>query len=144
MQRRFTMKVARNPAYRRYARRIAASGATYLFGIWLAVVLLDKHAPVSVGAVAIALLPGLAVVGMIWAVARLLVELDDEYLRMIEIRKALIGSGFALSVASVWGILELFTQIPRLEVFWMFPIWSAGVALGAIWSRLTIGDAGCA
>lgn len=131
-------------AYRRYLRRIAISSAVYLGAIFAAVRLLPNDAPANASSVAIALLPGLAVLAMVWAIGRLLVELDDEYLRMLEVRKALAGTGLALAVSSVWGILELFTQVPRLQVFWIFPIWCLGLAIGAVWNRLTLGDAGCA
>lgn len=59
-------------------------------------------------------------------------------------RKIVIATGFALSVASVWGMLEMFTRVEPLPVVWMFPIWSMGFALGAVWNKLTLGDAGCA
>ena len=135
---------ARHPAYRRYTARMLGAAAIYVGAIMLASRVLHKHAEATPEAVAIALLPGLAVLGMIWAVFRLLVELDDEYLRMLEVRKALVAMGVALSVCSVWGLLEIFTDVPRLEVFWVFPIWAMGLGVGALVNRLTIGDGGCA
>lgn len=134
----------RNPAYRRYTIRMAISAAVYIAAIVAASRLLHKQAPASPGAVMIALVPGLAVLAMIWAIGRLLSELDDEYLRMLEVRKAIFATGMTLAVASVWGLLEIFTAVPSLPVFWIFPIWSMGLGAGAVWNRLTLGDAGCA
>lgn len=135
---------ARHPAYRRHVRRMAIAAAAYIAAIFLAVRVLPKNAPPGIESVAIALVPGIAVLGMIWGFARLLVELDDEYLRLLEVRKALVSLGVTLTVASVWGLLETFTTVPRLPVFWIFPIWAIGLFVGMVWNRLTLGDAGCA
>lgn len=134
----------RNPAYRSYLQRMALAAVIYVAAIFVAARTLHKHASASPEAIAIALIPGLAVLGMLWAIVRLLVELEDEYLRMLEVRKALIATALTLAVTSVWGILEIFTDVPRLEVFWVFPLWAIGLAVGALWNRITIGDAGCA
>ncbi len=123
---------------------MAISALAYLGSIALASVMLQAKAPVTAWSIILAILPGIAVVGMIVAIGRLLVELEDEYLRMLEVRKMIVGAGVALSVASVWGTLEMFTLVPPLPVVWMFPVWSAGIALGALWNKLTLGDAGCA
>jgi hypothetical protein len=72
----------------------------------------------------------------------LLTELEDEYLRMLEVRKALIATAVALAVASVWGLLEMLTAVPKLEVFWIFPIWCLGLLVGAVVNRVTMGSAG--
>lgn len=136
------MSAPRNPAYRRYSRRIAISSALYVAAIVGASTLLGGVVAVSPLAVAIALLPGLAVLLMLYAIARLLIELDDEYLRMLEVRKALVATGLVLAVASVWGLLELYTAVPRLQVFWVFPIWCLGLMVGALVNRLTLGDGG--
>ena len=134
----------RNPAYRTYFRRIALSAALYLVAIFAAVHLLHHRAPASPLAIAIALVPGLAVLAMILAIVRLLVELDDEYLRLLEVRKALIATALTLAVTSVWGLLEMFTAVPRLEVFWVFPLWCLGLVAGQIVNRVTMGTGGCA
>ncbi len=54
---------------------------------------------------------------------------------LIEIKKALIATGFALSVAATWGLLELYTDVPKLAVFLIFPIWCGGLALAQFWIR---------
>ena len=134
----------RPAAYRRYTRRMMVAAVLYVGAIMLAVRVLHHHAPLSPLAVGIALLPGLAVLGMIAAVARLILELEDEYLRMLEVRKALVATGFMLAVCSMWGILEIFTDVPKLPLFYAFPIWAGGLFVGVIVNKLTLGDGGCA
>ena len=124
-----------NAAYRRYLRRFWPASILYVLAIALATWLIPDDARASPLTVAIALLPGLGMVGMIWAIGRLLVELDDEFLKMLEIRKALAATGVVLTVASVWGILELYTDVPHLPVFFMFPIWCGGLVIGQLWNK---------
>ena len=38
--------------------------------------------------------------------------------------------------ASVWGILELYTDVPRLPVFFIFPLWCGGLVVGQLWNRI--------
>ena len=123
-----------NAAYRRYVRRFWPATGLYVLAIALATWLIPDNATASPLTIAIALLPGLGMVVMIWAMARLLVELDDEYLKMLEIRKSLAATGVVLAVASVWGILELYTDVPRLPVFFIFPLWCGGLGVGQLWN----------
>lgn len=137
----------RNPAYRRYLGRMGGAGAVYLVVIFIAAKVLHTSGhpvPASVLSIGLALLPGVAVLAMIWAIGRLLVELDDEYLRMLEVRKALVATAVTLAASSVWGLLELFTDVPRVPIFWVFPAWCLGLTLGAMVNRATLGDGGCA
>ena len=53
---------------------------------------------------------------------------------MLEIRKSLAATGVVLAVASVWGILELYTDVPRLPVFFIFPLWCGGLGVGQLWN----------
>ena len=101
-----------NAAYRRYLRRFWPATGLYVVAIGLATWLIPDDAHADALTLGIALLPGLGIVAMIWAMGRLLIELDDEYLKMLEVRKALAATGVALTVASVWGLLELFTDVP--------------------------------
>ena len=137
-------KTSRNPAYRRYTRRMIPISLAYVGAVGLASRLIPDDAAANGATVAIALVPGLAALGWIWAMARLLVELDDEYLRMLEVRKFLIATGFALSITSVWGVLELFTTVPALPVFFVWPLWCVGLALGQLVNWRQTGVAGCA
>jgi hypothetical protein len=135
---------SRNPAYRRYTGRMIPLSLAYVGAVGLASWLIPDGAAANVATVAIALVPGLAALGWIWAMARFLVELDDEYLRMLEIRKFLIATGFALAITSVWGLLELFTTVPALPIFFVWPLWCVGLAVGQLVNWRQTGVAGCA
>lgn len=134
----------RNPAYSRYIRRTIVLALAYVAAVaGVSAIVPDGAAPSPLN-VALAIVPGLAVLGFIWAMGRLLVELDDEYLRMLEVRKFIVATGVALAVASVWGLLEMMVEVPRLPVFFVFPLWCAGLAVGQLYNRLTLGEgSGC-
>lgn len=133
-----------NPAYRRYMRRMIPLSLVYVGAVALASVLIPDHASASVATVALALVPGFAALGWIWAMARLLVELDDEYLRMLEVRKFLVATGFALSITSIWGLLELYTDVPALPIFFVWPLWCIGLVVGQLVNRVQMGKGACA
>ena len=133
-----------NPAYRRYLRRMIPLSLVYAGSIALASLLIPDHASASVATVALALIPGFAALGWIWAMARLLVELDDEYLRMLEVRKFLVATGFALSITSIWGLLELYTDVPALPIFFVWPLWCMGLVVGQLVNRVQMGRGACA
>ena len=101
----------------------------------------DDAAPTP-GVILWALLPGLVVVGWIWNMGKLYSEMTDEYLRMLEIRKGLWATAITLAIAGGWGLIELFATVPRLPVFFIFPIWCLGLAVGQLLNRLTMGDGG--
>ena len=124
-------------AYRRYLKRFVPATIAYVLAIALATWLIPNDAKAGPLTIGIAVLPGIAVLAWLWAMARLLVELDDEYLRLLEVKKALVATGFTMAVCSVWGILELYTDVPKLPVFFVFPIWCGGLGLGQLWNKVS-------
>lgn len=126
----------RLPAYRAYVRRFVPAAILYVVAIAFASWFIPDDAPLSLSVVLIALLPGIAIVGMLWAMGRLLVELDDEYLRMLEVQKALIATGLTLATCAVWGLIELYSTAPRMPVFMVFPLWCLGLAIGSLWQKV--------
>ena len=115
--------------------------------LYLALVALASHfvpddAAPSATVILLALLPGLVIVGWIWNMGRYYLRMEDEYLRMLEIRKALVATALTLAIAGGWGLIELFAQVPRLPVFFIFPIWCVGLAVGQVVNKLRWGDGG--
>jgi hypothetical protein len=108
---------------------IALIGAVYAF----------KHQLVA-GPVAyvVAVLPALPIVGIFAAIGRYLVEEQDEYVRMLMTRQTLWASGFALSIATVWGFLESFELVPHVEAFYISILWFGGLGLGALVNGITM------
>lgn len=130
----------RTPAMRRYIRVHLALTVLYIALVMLASRLIPDDAAPSPMVIAFALLPGLVVLGWIWNMGRLLVEMEDEYLRMLEVRKMLWATAITLSISGGWGLIELFATVPKLPVFYVFPIWCLGLAVGQLINRYTLGD----
>ena len=80
-----------------------------------------------------ALLPGLAISGIFVALGRYLVEETDEYLRVRMVTQMLWATGATLSLATIWGFLDVFEAVPRLPLYTVAILWffSLGVA-GAV------------
>ena len=132
------------PATRRFFRIHIVLSVLYIALVALASLFIPDDAAPSPMVIAFALLPGLVVLGWVWNMGRLLVEMEDEYLRMLEVRKMLWATAITLSVCGGWGLVELFAAIPRLPVFFVFPIWCGGLAAGQLINRFTLGDGDCA
>lgn len=91
----------------------------------------------------VAVLPALPIIGIFAAIGRYLVEEKDEYVRMLMVRQTLWASGFALSLATVWGFLESFDLVGHWDGYWVVVAWFFGLAIGAVANKLTLGEAGC-
>ena len=65
----------------------------------------------------IAILPALPIIGFFAAIGRYLLDEADEYLRMMMVRQTLVASGFALTVATVWGFLESFGLAAHFDAY---------------------------
>ena len=130
----------KNPAMRRYLRRLAISMTLYMAFLFIAL----RYVDAVTGPVAYLLgaLPGIAIIGVFWAVGRLLVEETDEYLRMLLVRQTLVATAFALSIATVWGFLENVKLVPHVDAFYIAILWFVGLGVGSLVNWLTIGDSG--
>ena len=132
----------RHPARRRYRKRTLLGAAAYVATTAIATRFIPDDAPPSAGPIALAIIASAGALVWIWATARFLVEIDDEYVRMLQVRSILVATGVTLGVTNMWGMVELFTTAPRLPVFFVFPIWCLGMMVGGLVNKLTMGDAG--
>lgn len=133
------MTGARSMAQRRYLRRMAVAAAFYVATLFAGNYLID-HAGVTGPVVwLLALLPGLGVLGFIAAIGLLIVEEEDEFLRLLIVRQTLIATGIALSAATVWGFFEEFGLVAHVEAFWWAVIWFFGFGIGGAVNRVTMG-----
>lgn len=134
---------ARTQAWKRYNWRVVWLSilyATFLIGATYGF----KHALVPDAlAYVVAMLPALPIIGIFAAIGRYLVEEQDEYVRMLMVRQTLWASGFALSLATVWGFLESFGLVGHWDGYWVVVAWFSGLAIGAVANKLTLGEAGC-
>lgn len=131
-----------NPAHRRYVLRVAACMVAYLITLALAIRLVRDGTLAGPFAWAIALLPGLSVAGLFWAVGRLLIEETDEFVRMLLVRQVLVATAITLSVATVYGFLENFGLVGHVDAFYVAILWFVGLGVGALVNKLTLGASG--
>jgi len=131
--------MAHSAAWKRYNVRVIWLSLAY--GIFLVGAVYGfKHHLLS-GAVAYvaAALPALPIIGIFAAIGRYLVEEQDEYVRMLMVRQTLWASGFALSLATIWGFLESFDLAGHVEAFYIAVVWFFGLGLGGIINKVTLG-----
>ena len=124
----------KRPALRRYNRRVLTASAAYAVLLIGAEYVVKLTAPVAAIRVVLALLPALAIVAIFVAVGRFLVEETDEYLRARLVRQILWATGATLSLATVYGFLQVFDVAPSVPLYviailWFFCLGVAGAAL---------------
>lgn len=131
--------VGKGLAQQRYMKRVAIFTSLYLLA--MAGMVFSREATELAEAlkVILAILPGLAVIGIFWAIGRLIVEEQDEFIRMLVIRQSLIATGLALGAASVWGFLEAADVVIHLDAYWWAVVWFFGLAVGAVANRIEYG-----
>jgi len=128
----------RSRAMRRYLLRLAVSMTAYILTLSLALRFVGGGIVTGPPAYLLALLPGLSVAGVFWAVGRLMIEEQDEYLRMIFVRQSLVATGFTLSVVTMWGFLENFDLVPHVDAFYIAMLWFFGLGVGSCYNWLTL------
>ena len=133
----------RSAAQKRYYIRLSVAMAIYVVSLFTAEWLIDGRGLVGVGAYAVAVVPGLATASIFWIIARLILEESDEFLRLLYIRMSLVATGFAMTIASIWGFLEAYGLIFHLDAFWWPVFWCFGLGVGAAFNKATLGSAGC-
>lgn len=125
--------------YNRWSLILCAIYAALLFGVTI----YFRDAPrEGIPAYVAAILPALPIVGIFVVLGRYLLEESDEFQRVMMVRKALIATGFMLSVATIWGFLESFGLAPRVDSYVAAILWFFGLGLGSIYNRLSFGDGG--
>ncbi|WP_296678636.1 hypothetical protein [Novosphingobium sp.] len=132
-----------SPAARRYTLRLAVLMTAYVGLLFFARTIFDHgmaHGPI---AYILALLPALPIIGVFWAVMRLIVEETDEFVRLLHVRQCLVATGFCLTVMTIWEWLQNFDLVASGNGgFGAAFFWFAGLGVGALYNRLTLGTAG--
>lgn len=130
---------AKGEAQKRYLKRIAISTSLYMLAMAGLVFTVNTPGVPFFWTALAALAPGLATLGVFWAIGRLIIEEKDEFIRMLIIRQSLIATAIALSAASVWGFLETANVVPHADAYWWPVMWFMGLAIGAVANRLEYG-----
>lgn len=125
------------PAYRRYNRRIIAASIAYAAALLAATYAFKHHLLDGPGQWIVASVPALAIIAMFVALGRYMMVERDEYLRLLAARQGLWASGFALSIATLWGFFSAFGLVDHLDVNWMSVVWFFGLGLGAIANEIS-------
>ncbi len=133
----------RSPATRRYLGRMAVLMSLYLMTLFAAVYAFRHQLVSGLWAWPLAILPALPIIGVFWAVMRLLIEEPDEFIRLMLVRQALIATGFCLTVTTIWEFLQNFELVPPGNGgFGAAFFWFVGLGVGAIYNWLTVGTTG--
>lgn len=137
------MAMYRSPATRRYVIRLLVLMSIYLITFFIAVRAFRADAVHGFPAYVLAILPALPIIGVFWAVMRLLIEEPDEFIRLLQVRQCLFATGFCLTVMTIWEMLQNFDLVPLGNGgFGAAFFWFIGLGLGALYNKLTIGTVG--
>ena len=126
----------------RYMTRMMIAMVAYGISIVAAGIAIETRQAGAALAFALAIVPGLAVTGMFYALGMYIIELKDEFLRMLLVRQNLIATAFAMSIVVVWGFLEGFGLVGHVAGYLIVVLWAAGLFIGAVSNRITHGSWG--
>ncbi|MCY7271888.1 MAG: hypothetical protein LH485_07560 [Sphingomonas bacterium] len=133
----------KSPAMRKYVIRLAVLMTIYLITLFAAVTAFRANMVSGPAAYALAVLPALPIIGVFWAVMRLLVEEPDEFVRMLLVRQTLVATGFCLTVMTIWEFLQNFDLVPQgSNGFGAAFFWFMGLGVGALYNWITVGTSG--
>ncbi len=135
--------MAKTLAHRKYVKRVLIAMVGYVATLFLAEYLIDDRGLSGPLAWVVALLPGLCVASVFWAIGRLLIEEQDEYLRSLLVRQMLVATGLTMVVATIYGFLENYGLVAHVDAFYLTILFFAGLGVGSLVNRLTIGDGSC-
>jgi hypothetical protein len=139
------MRGYKSPAIRRYTIRLAALMTAYLVLLLIAVRLFRNGADLGIAAWPLAIAPALPIIGVFWAVMRLLIEEPDEYWRMLLVRQVMFATGFCLTIVTIWEFLQNFDLVaPGNAGFGVAFFWFMGLGIGAIFNRFSGAAGDCA
>ena len=135
--------MAKTLAHRKYVKRVLIAMVGYIATLFLAEILIDDRGLTGPLAWLVALLPGLCVASVFWAIGRLLIEETDEYLRSLLVRQMLVATGLTMVVATIYGFLENYGLVGHVDAFYLTILFFVGLGVGSVVNRLTIGDGSC-
>ena len=125
----------KSPAIRRYVIRLAVLMSIYVVTLLGVSTLFKAHAVSGPLAWVLAIIPALPIIGVFWAVMRLLIEEPDEFIRLLHVRQSLIATGFCLTVMTIWEFLQNFDLVPPGHGgFGAAFFWFMGLGVGALYN----------
>ena len=121
-----------SPAMKRYVRSIVVLMTLYVACLIAANSLVDRKVATGIFAYGAAILPAIPIAGVFVAIGRLLTTLEDEYVRMLMVRQAMVATGFAMAACSVWGFLGEFGLVAKPALYWAAILWFMGLGVGGM------------
>lgn len=119
------------PYMRRYTIRIFLFVASYALILTSSLLFARNGAEHSQATlVGLAVITALPVIGMFWAIFRLLIETDDEYQRLLFAKQTLLATAITLVFVTVWQFLQVYDVIDTGPQ-WVGVIWFAMLGVSA-------------
>jgi peptidoglycan/LPS O-acetylase OafA/YrhL len=75
---------------------------------------------------------GISMVAMLIAAAVGMARQRDEFQRKLLTEAMIWGTGGMLAITSIWGLLEVHTSIPRMDILFNFPIFITITAIAKV------------
>ena len=122
-------------AMRTYNRRVLVAGLSYVVVLFAGMGIARYYDPPTFVRVILAIAAALPVLFIIRAMALLLREETDEYLRMRLVEQSLVATGILLTVATLYGFLNAFDLAPRIDAWAAVPLWAVGLGVGRLFRR---------
>jgi hypothetical protein len=107
---------------KRQMRRKLLPIELFIYGVFLPLVLFAHPPRNSPSAYALAIILSLTMVATIIKLAFMAARQTDEFQRTLLLQAMLWGIGGTLSITTVWGLLEFFTDAWQLPLLSAFPI----------------------
>jgi len=119
------------PYMRRYTIRIFLFVASYVIILTASLTFArsgSAHSQATL--IGLALMTAFPVIGIFWAIFRLLVETDDEYQRLLFAKQTLLATAATLVIVTVWQFLQVY-DVVTTGPQWMGVIWFAMLGIAA-------------
>lgn len=72
--------------------------------------------------IGLALITAFPIIGVFWAIFRLLIEIDDEYQRLLFVKQTLLATALTLAGVTVWQFLQVY-DVVETGPQWVGAIW---------------------
>jgi len=127
--------VTANPALRAFRFRMNVATVVFIAAVLLGAWLLGRSRDVPGMTALLAVVAATPAAAFFWIILAYLHQQDDEYLRLLETRKCLVATGFALTVCTFYGFLHIYKVVPAAPLFLVGPLWCVGLVPGALYNR---------
>jgi len=122
-------------AMKAYNRRVLIASMSYVVALLGGMGIVRYYEPPALVRIVIAMIVALPVIFLIRAMALLLRDETDEYLRARLVEQSLIATGILLTAATLYGFLNAFDLAPRIDAWAAVPLWAVGLGIGRLFRK---------